>query len=110
MVRGLHKEQPGYVLNSLLIPMLHAATELLLDGVADPATIDTTWRIGTSAAVGPFEMIDRIGLRTAHAIATAMPDDRGMAFARHLETEYLEKGRFGLESGEGFHTYGPTDA
>ncbi|MCU7824969.1 hypothetical protein KSNIM_25695 [Kitasatospora sp. DSM 101779] len=46
-------------------------------GVADAATVDTAWKIGTGAIVDPFEMIDRIGLGPAHAIATAMPDGRG---------------------------------
>jgi 3-hydroxyacyl-CoA dehydrogenase len=50
----LHKEQPGYIVNSLLGPLLLAAAGLLLRGVADPATIDTTWRIATGAPKGPL--------------------------------------------------------
>jgi 3-hydroxyacyl-CoA dehydrogenase len=67
----LHKEQPGYIVNSLLGPLLMAAAGLLLRGVADPATIDTTWRIATGAPKGPFEIFDVIGLRTAYAVANA---------------------------------------
>ncbi|MGW3247906.1 3-hydroxyacyl-CoA dehydrogenase [Streptomyces sp. NPDC001070] len=106
----LHKEQPGHVLNSLLIPMLHAAAKLLINGVADVATIDTTWKIATSAPSGPFEVFDKIGLRTAYAVASAFPDAEGLAFADHLKTAYLDQGKLGLESGEGFHTYGPAAA
>ena len=43
----LHKEQPGYILNSMLIPFLSAGEMLLAKEVADPATIDLTWRLGT---------------------------------------------------------------
>lgn len=101
----LHKEQPGYVLNSLLVPFLDAAAGLVLRGVADPETIDTTWRIGTGAPVGPFQIYDIVGLRTAHAIASASPEPGAQAWARYLQTEYLDQGKYGVESGEGFHRY-----
>uniref|UniRef100_A0A942YCY9 3-hydroxyacyl-CoA dehydrogenase n=1 Tax=Neobacillus citreus TaxID=2833578 RepID=A0A942YCY9_9BACI len=101
----LHKEQPGYVLNSLLVPFLDAAADLVLRGVADPETVDTTWRIGTGAPLGPFQIFDVVGLRTAHAIASASSDPGARAWAEHLQREYLDKGRFGVESGEGFYRY-----
>ncbi|MDM7890750.1 3-hydroxyacyl-CoA dehydrogenase [Curtobacterium caseinilyticum] len=101
----LRKEQPGYVLNSLLVPLLDAAAGLVLRGVADPETIDTTWRIGTGAPVGPFQMYDVIGLRTAHAVASASPEPGARAWAEYLRTEYLDQGKYGVESGEGFYRY-----
>ncbi|WIE74957.1 3-hydroxyacyl-CoA dehydrogenase [Curtobacterium sp. MCSS17_007] len=101
----LHKEQPGYVLNALLVPFLDAAAGLVLRGVADPETVDTTWRIGTGAPVGPFQIYDIVGLRTAHAIASASPDPGARAWAEHLRTEYLDQGKYGMESGEGFYRY-----
>lgn len=99
----LHKEQPGYVLNSLLIPLLGAAAELLVEGVADPETIDTTWRIATGAPLGPFQIYDVVGLRTAYAIASA--DPRSAVWAAYLKEHFLDQGRLGLESGEGFYRY-----
>lgn len=45
----LKKEQPGYILNSLLVPFLNSAQALLATGVADPETIDKTWQLGTGA-------------------------------------------------------------
>jgi 3-hydroxyacyl-CoA dehydrogenase len=104
----LHKEQPGYVLNSLLVPFLNAAADLLVRGVADVETIDTTWRIATGAPSGPFQIYDVIGLRTPYAIASASAakgDRRAGAFAEYLKTEYLDKGKLGRESGEGFYRY-----
>lgn len=101
----LHKEQPGYVLNSLLVPFLDAAAGLVLRGVADPETVDTTWRIGTGAPVGPFQIYDIVGLRTAHAIASASSEPGAQAWAEYLRTEYLDQGKYGLESGEGFYRY-----
>lgn len=104
----LHKEQPGYVLNSLLVPFLNAAADLLVRGVADAPTIDATWRIATGAPSGPFQIYDVIGLRTPYAIASASAakgDRRAGAFAEYLKTEYLDKGKLGRESGEGFYRY-----
>jgi 3-hydroxyacyl-CoA dehydrogenase len=101
----VRKEQPGYVLNSLLVPLLGAAAQLVLRGVAEPETVDATWRIGTGAPVGPFQIIDVVGLRTVHAIASASDDEGARLWAAHLQTNYLDQGKFGVESGEGFYRY-----
>src|SRR5690606_14148381 len=43
----LHKEQPGYVLNTLLVPHIKASIQLVVDEVADPEAVDKTWMIST---------------------------------------------------------------
>ena len=100
----LHQEQRGYVVNSLLIPLLDAAADLLVRGVADVETVDSTWRIATGAPAGPFQIFDVIGLRTAHAVSAA-GGEASRAFAELLERDYLAHGRLGVESGEGFYRY-----
>ena len=100
----LHKEQPGYVLNSLLVPLLGAAAELLMRGVATPEDIDNTWRIATGAPNGPFEIYDVVGLRTPYEINKA-GDEGNRLFAQYLKENYLDKGKLGMESGEGFYKY-----
>ena len=99
----LHKEQPGYVLNSLLMPFMSAAGELVVKGVATPETVDITWRTATGSPLGPFQIYDTVGLRTAYAIASANP--RAAAWAAYLKEHYLDKGLLGRESGEGFYKY-----
>jgi 3-hydroxyacyl-CoA dehydrogenase len=101
----LHKEQPGYVLNSLLVPLLNAALGLLVGGVADVQTVDRTWTIGTGAPQGPFAILDTVGLRTAYNIAASSPDPRSQAVAAHLKEHYLDVGKLGRESGQGFYSY-----
>ncbi|PPH89863.1 3-hydroxyacyl-CoA dehydrogenase [Rathayibacter sp. AY1D3] len=101
----LQKEKAGYVLNSLLVPLLSAASGLLMGGYADHETIDKTWRIGTGAPLGPFQIFDVVGLRTAYNIAAAAPDEASQAFAAHLKTEYVDRGRLGTATGEGFYRY-----
>lgn len=101
----LKKEKAGYVLNSLLIPLLNAAAELLVGGYADVDTVDKTWRIGTGAPFGPFQMFDIIGLQTAYNISSASEDAAHREFAQYLKTEYIDKGKMGTSTGEGFYRY-----
>ncbi|MGO3885474.1 MAG: 3-hydroxyacyl-CoA dehydrogenase [Mycetocola sp.] len=99
------KEKAGYVLNSLLVPLLDAAAGLFTTGVADPATIDKTWRIGTGAPMGPFQIFDVVGLNTAYNISQANPDETMQAFAAILKRDYIDQGKLGAGSGEGFYRY-----
>ena len=69
-----------------------------------PKTIDTTWRIATGAPKGPFEIFDMIGPRTAYAVASAGGQDR-QAWADYLKRNYIDQGKLGVESEEGFYTY-----
>ncbi|MEA9986239.1 3-hydroxyacyl-CoA dehydrogenase [Subtercola sp. RTI3] len=101
----IKKEKAGYVLNSLLVPLLNAAAQLLVDGIADVETIDKTWRIATGAPAGPFQIYDVVGLTTAYNIASSSPDPRSQKFAALLKTDYIDKGKLGTATGEGFYTY-----
>ncbi|MFJ7738073.1 3-hydroxyacyl-CoA dehydrogenase [Lysinibacillus sp. NPDC097287] len=105
----LHKEQPGYILNSLLVPFLDAAEMLLMKEVSDHETIDKTWMIGTGAPLGPFAILDIVGINTAHNIvsakAAATGDDNMKKLANLLKTEYIDKGKLGQATGEGFYKY-----
>ena len=106
----LKKEQPRYLLNSLLIPFLEAGQTLLLNEVADVETIDLAWRRGTGAPAGPFQILDVVGITTAYNIIMAYPDaaDETSAHARLgklLKEKYLDKGKTGVASGEGFYKY-----
>lgn len=98
------KEQPGYLLNSLLVPFLQAASHLLVNGVADAPTIDKTWKLGTGAPKGPFEIYDIVGLNTAYNISSR-GDETSQKFAAMLKSEYIEKGKLGAAAGEGFYKY-----
>ncbi|MFP3919387.1 3-hydroxyacyl-CoA dehydrogenase [Lysinibacillus telephonicus] len=104
----LQKEQPGYILNSLLVPFLEAAQMLLLKRVADVETIDKTWMIATGAPKGPFAILDIVGINTAYNIANAKGEAGQEEFkklANLLKSEYIEKGKLGAETKEGFYTY-----
>ena len=101
----IKKEKAGYVLNSLLVPLLNAAAGLLLQGVASPETIDKTWRIATGAPSGPFQIYDVVGLTTAYNIASSSPNAGSLAFAQYLKANYIDQGKLGVATGEGFYKY-----
>lgn len=105
----LYKEQPGYILNSLLVPLLEAAQLLLVKEVADAETIDKTWMVGTGAPLGPFAILDVVGINTAYNIgqakAAATGDPEMAKVAELLKTSYIDKGKLGRATGEGFYKY-----
>lgn len=105
----LHKEQPGYILNSLLVPFLDAAQTLLAREIADVRTIDKTWMIGTGAPLGPFAILDVVGITTAYNIVAAKAQATGNPEAQKvadlMKREYIDQGKLGRATGEGFYKY-----
>lgn len=104
----IHKEQPGYVLNALLIPFVVSAMSLWVKGVADPETVDKDWMISTGALVGPFMMLDDVGLRTTWNIVSGLYATQHKELFKQIADKLKEKidaGQEGLESGEGFYKY-----
>jgi 3-hydroxyacyl-CoA dehydrogenase len=101
----LRKEHAGYISNSLLVPFLYAAGKLWVTGVADAETIDTQWRIGSGSPRGPFQILDVIGLSTAYIIASGAEDPTVREFAAAMKAQYIDHGKLGVMTGEGFYTY-----
>ncbi len=100
------KEQPGYVLNSLLVPLLSAAADLWVRGVADIETIDLTWRKATGAPLGPFQIFDVVGMETPYNLNIHSDDPVKREFAEKIKREYIDQGRLGIGVGKGFYDYG----
>ena len=105
----LKKEQPGYILNSLLVPFLSAAEALLANDVADHETIDKTWILATGAPAGPFHILDIVGLTTAYNIIIMNPEAQDQnttpgKIAKMLK-EKIDAGKTGINAGEGFYKY-----
>lgn len=105
----LKKEQPGYILNSMLVPFLSAAEALYATDVADPETIDLTWKLATGAPAGPFAILDVVGLTTAYNIVimnpeAKNPDSVSAKIAAKLK-EKIDAGKTGVNAGEGFYKY-----
>ncbi|WP_308749657.1 3-hydroxyacyl-CoA dehydrogenase [uncultured Anaerococcus sp.] len=105
----LKKEQPGYILNSILVPVLAAGLTLYGNDVADPVDIDMDWKIGTGSPKGPFEIIDLVGLTTVINILSNNPASKDpstpIGKAMIKLKEMADKGHIGIESGQGFYKY-----
>lgn len=107
----LNKEKSGYLLNSMLIPLLFSSLDLLVNGISDVKSIDTAWKRGTGSPKGPFEILDTVGLKTAYDIVLmyvkipkflAPYNFKGM---ERLLKKYLDEGKTGKSCGEGFYKY-----
>jgi 3-hydroxybutyryl-CoA dehydrogenase len=105
----IYKEQHGYVLNSLLIPLLGAAGDLAVNNIASPETIDKTWMISTGVKMGPFAIMDIIGMQTMYNLdlmwGKQLNDANKLARAEYIDEHYIQKGKMGAQSGEGFYKY-----
>ena len=105
----LHKEQPGYIVNSLLVPLLSAGMDLWVRDIADIETIDKTWMVATGAPLGPFGILDVVGITTAYNInkmaADATKDPVKVEIVEKLKSEFIDQGKLGVATGEGFYKY-----
>ena len=107
----IYKEKSGYLLNSMLVPLLFSALDLYANEISDIESIDKTWKIGTGAPRGPFEIIDVIGLTTCYnvvkmylKIPSFLAPYNFKKMAKVLE-KYISEGKLGRSTKEGFYKY-----
>jgi 3-hydroxybutyryl-CoA dehydrogenase len=103
-------EHNGYVLNTWLPALLGAAQTLVTNGIATPEDVDRTFLIANPGArVGPFGMMDVIGMKTCYDVSMYWGQREGdaqkLANAAYVKTHLLDKGRTGLLSGKGYYDY-----
>ena len=98
------KENPGYIFNTMLMALIGAAGKLLTREVGSIEDIDRSWMVNFHMPMGPFGILDSIGLDTAWHVTHKMPDAASQAFASLLKT-YIDQGKLGEKTGEGFYTY-----
>lgn len=98
------KENPGYIFNSMLLALIGSAGRLLTGEVAEVEAIDKSWMVNFHMPMGPFGILDNVGLDTAWHITRSKSDPASETFAALLKT-YLDQGKLGEKSGEGFYKY-----
>lgn len=101
------KDQAGFIVNALLFPYLNNAIRLLERDVASVEGIDVAMKGGCGFPMGPFALLDLVGLDTSLAILNALHDafgDNNFAPAKLLE-QMVADGQLGRKSGNGFYDY-----
>jgi 3-hydroxybutyryl-CoA dehydrogenase len=103
------KDSPGFVANRLARPFSLESLRMLGDGVADAPTIDRVVRLGGGFRMGPFELLDLIGLDVNLEIARSFFAQGGEPERWRpspIQEELVAAGRFGRKSGHGYYEYG----
>lgn len=98
------KENPGYLFNSMLMAFIGAAGKLLTKEIGSIEDIDKSWMVNFHMPMGPFGILDSIGLDTAWHVTHVQTDPASQRFAALLKG-YIEEGKLGEKSGEGFYKY-----
>jgi 3-hydroxyacyl-CoA dehydrogenase len=105
----INKEQNGYIINALMVPLMQNAIDLYMKGVSDYENIDKTWMISTGMPYGIFGIIDIIGIETIYHIDIAWGernnDTAAIARAEWLKENYIDKNKIGIKTGVGFYEY-----
>jgi 3-hydroxybutyryl-CoA dehydrogenase len=100
-------DRPGFIVNRLLVPYLLDAIRAYEHGLGTLEDIDTGMKLGCGHPMGPFTLLDFVGLDTTYYIANIMFEEfREPAYAPPpLLKRMVLAGRLGKKSGRGFYTY-----
>ncbi len=104
----LTKEHNGYVFNNMFMALLDSALGLASKNVTSIQEIDRSWMGVMHTFIGPFGLMDSVGLDTVYKItdywAQKLDSPKARANAAFLK-KFVEQGKLGLKSGEGFYSY-----
>lgn len=97
------KDTPGFIVNKLLIPYLIQAVQLYESGTASKEDIDTAVKLGLGYPMGPFELLDYVGLDTTKDIVNSW-NDPSIRLPKVLD-ELVRERKLGVKTGHGFYDY-----
>ena len=100
-------DQPGFIVNRILMPMINEAIFALSEGLGSPEDIDLGMKLGTNHPMGPLQLADFIGLDTCLAIMQVLHDGLGDDKYRPapLLRRYVDAGWLGNKTGRGFYLH-----
>jgi 3-hydroxybutyryl-CoA dehydrogenase len=102
------KDSPGFIANRLARPFTLESLRILAQGIADAETIDRVCRAGAGFRMGPFELIDLIGLDVNLSVARSFYAQGGQPERwkpSAVQEELVAAGNLGRKSGRGFYDY-----
>ena len=101
------KDSTAFIVNRLLVPYLLDAVRLYEGGLASLEDIDTAMKLGCGYPMGPFTLLDLVGLDTAMYVAEVMFEE--FREPRYAPPPLLKRmvlaGRLGRKTGRGFYAY-----
>lgn len=103
----LVRDDPGFIVNALLFPYLNNAIKMMERGTASIDDIDTAMRGGCNFPMGPFSLLDLVGLDTSLSIIETLHAASGNDADRPADSlvRLVAEGHLGRKTGRGFRTY-----
>lgn len=103
----LSKDEPGFIVNRMLIPMLNEAFILIERGIGSIEEIDLGMRLGLNHPMGPLELVDMIGIDVELAVMEVLYSEIGDPKYRPavLLRRMVAAGNLGRKTGRGFYIY-----
>ena len=103
------KENPGYIFNAMFGPLLSKGLKLVIEGAASPEEVDLAWMLNRSTPIGPFGLMDYLGLNVINDGWTRErrePDPLGFQekILRFLKP-LIEQNTLGIKTQKGFYSY-----
>ena len=101
------KNNPGFVVNRILVPMINEAFFVLAEGLATPEDIDAGMKLGCNQPIGPLALADMVGLDVCLAVMDVYLAEFGDSKYRAcpLLREMVAAGRLGRKTGRGVYQY-----
>ena len=114
LVESIHKvpvkvrDSPAFIANRILMPYLNESICLLSEGAARKEDIDTTAKLALNHPMGPFQLLDLIGLDVFVEIMKNLHKSTGNPKYKPcpLAEKMVSSGKLGRKTGEGFYKYG----
>lgn len=102
------KDTPGFIVNRLLVPYMMEAVRMMERGEATTSDIDKAMKLGAGYPMGPFELLDYVGLDTTKYIIDGWHQifpDNPLFFESESLNKLVDEGKLGRKTGKGFYKY-----
>ncbi len=102
----VHKDEPGFIVNRILVPLMNEAGWLVAEGEATVAEVDSTTKFDLGLPMGSFELADQVGIDVGFHVLEYMHEVLGEAYEPSPTlAEKVEAGDLGKKTGKGIYDY-----